>query len=74
MTVLRRKGQVELVGKRLPLRLARGEIVVVVEPDFADGNDLPLLQRALDAEQVGVVRLAGGVRVDACAAEDVVVQ
>jgi len=69
-----RDREVELIGKRFPLRLARGEVIMIIQPDFADGYDLLLLQRALHAQKVGAIRLAGGVRMDARAAIDKVVK
>ena len=56
----------------LARRIEAGQIVI--KPDFANGDNLFLLQRALHAQQIRVIRLAGAVRVDACAAVDKVIQ
>ncbi|MPM59139.1 hypothetical protein SDC9_105977 [bioreactor metagenome] len=65
---------VQLVGKRFALCFPRGEVVVIVQSDFADGDYFFVLKRALYAQQIGVIRLARAVRVDAGAAVDGVIQ
>ena len=58
-------GQRELPAEDLLLHVARGMVVVVVEADFADGDDARMLGEALHAVEVGGGEQARLVGVDA---------
>ena len=62
---LDRGSQCELLAEDLLLRVAWGMVVVVVEADFADGDDARMLGKALHAVEVCVDEQARLVGVDA---------
>jgi hypothetical protein len=58
-------GKLELLAENALLNVSRGVIVVVVESDFADGDELGMLGESLHVIEVGRGEQARFVRVDA---------
>ena len=58
-------GDFELADEALALDAVRRAFVVVVEADFAAGDDFRLGQQAVELGQDGVVDFVGVVRIDA---------